>query len=149
MSNAEIASRESALVVRKTVSASPSAVFQALIDPAVLKQWMGPGNVECVAAETDPTVGGRFRIHMHSDDGDHIAVGEYLEIVPNQKLIFTWSWETGTVKNTLVTVTLKPAGNATNVELLHERLPDPDAVAKHTGGWTSCLDNLATLYQGD
>jgi uncharacterized protein YndB with AHSA1/START domain len=146
MTSAEALPIESALVVHRIIAAAPQDVFEAWTKPTILRQWMGPGEVECVGVEADVRPGGRFRIHMRSDKGDHIGVGEYLEIIPNRKLVFSWSWETGTVKNTQVTVTLRPAGDETEVELLHEKLPERDAVEQHTEGWTQCLDNLEALF---
>jgi len=85
-------------------------------------------------------------MHMRSEQRDHIVVGEYVEIVPDERLVFTWSWETGGVKNTLVSVTFRRLEEGTELELLHEQLPERDAVREHTQGWTACLDNLAEIY---
>jgi uncharacterized protein YndB with AHSA1/START domain len=107
---------------------------------------MGPGDVECVSARTDPKVGGSYRIHMRSSEGDHVVVGRYLEMVPARRLVFTWSWESGTVADSVVTITFHASGDGTDIELMHEKLPGRDSVEKHTAGWNGCLDNLVAHY---
>ena len=146
MQNVQPVDSETALVVSRTIPAPPDQVFNAFTQASILQQWMGPGDVECIACEVDLTVGGSYRIHMRSSDGDHVALGEYVEIVPNQKIVFTWSWESGFVTNSLVTVTLSPRDGGTHVELLHEKLPDADTTGKHAHGWEGCLAKLLTLY---
>ena len=135
-----------ALVVKRIVTAPRNEVYRAFVEPETMKQWMGPGTVQCLDVTHELRVGGRLRVHMQSEEGDHIAVGEYLEIVPDERLVFTWSWETGVVKDTRVTVSLRDLGERTEIELLHEMLPEQDAVNKHTEGWTACLAQLAGLY---
>lgn len=147
MARAARASANTTLVIRKRISATPADVFKALTNPKVIKQWMGPGDVECVAVEADPRIGGSYRFHMRSDEGDHIAIGKYLEIDPATKLVFTWSWESGTVKDSKVTIDLKASGSKTDLELVHELLPSKDDVEQHTGGWNACLDQLAALLK--
>ena len=139
----EVVNSEPKLLVQRTISASTEQVFAAFTDGAIMQQWMGPGDVQCLCAECDARVGGAYRIHMRSDEGEHIAVGEYLEVIPNKRLVFTWSWETNDVKNTRITVTLIPEGKGTRVELLHEKLPDQNTADHHTQGWTACLEKLA------
>ena len=55
---------------------------------------MGPGEIVAQRAATDPRVGGRYRIEMHSPNGEpHNVGGAYREVVANEKLVFTWSWD--------------------------------------------------------
>ena len=60
--------------------------------------------------------------------------------------MFTWAWEvakTGTFSDeTLITVSLRPVGDATELTLVHERLPSKEEVDKHTQGWIGCLEKL-------
>ena len=146
MLNAEQKNTEGVLVIKRIIPAPIEEVFKAFTDASILQQWMGPGEVECVAAETNPQVGGSYRIHMRSKQGDHIAVGEYLEIIPNEKLVFSWSWETGSVKDTQVTAFFNAAGDETEIEFIHEKHPDQDSVEKHTEGWNECFNNLIAHF---
>ena len=50
---------------------------------------MEPGEVKCVDVQVDLKAGGAHRIHMRSDESDHVAVREYLEVTPNERLQLT------------------------------------------------------------
>ena len=59
-------------------------------------------------AEADARVGGRYRIVMRTSDGEeHDVSGVYREVVPNEKLVFTWAWRSTPERESLVTVMLK------------------------------------------
>ena len=76
----------------------------------------------------------------------HDVMGVYREIVPNEKLVFTWHWRTTPERESLVTVTLKPNGDGTMLTLLHEMFFDEDARDRHSKGWTGTLDKLEKLF---
>ncbi len=108
---------------------------------------MGPRNVQCKEAHVDLRVGGKHRIHMVSEEGDHIATGEYTEIQPNKRLQFTWAWEGGEVSDTRVTVNFEQSGEQTRLGLLHEKFATAEAAEKHTHGWHGCLDKLEKYFK--
>ena len=130
------------LFIEREFNASPEELFRAWTDPKILIQWMGPGPVKCKEATVDLKIGGSYRIHMVSDEGDHIATGEYLEIVTGEKLVFTWGWEGGEVKDTQVTVSLEKIGKKTKMGILHEKFATAEAAEKHTMGWNGCVVKL-------
>ena len=74
---------------------------------------------EPVPAETDARVGGRYRIVMRAPDGEEHDVERdvYREVVPNEKLVFTWAWQSTPERESLVTVELKPDGDGTLLTL--------------------------------
>ena len=51
-------------------------VFRAWTDPKQMVQWWSPADIECRNVEADLKVGGAHRIHMVSEKGDHVAIGE-------------------------------------------------------------------------
>ena len=63
--------------------------FDGWTDPAQVAHWMEPGEVKCVDVQVDLKAGGAYRIHMRSDESDHVAVREYQEVTPNERLQFT------------------------------------------------------------
>ena len=69
--------------------------------------------------------------------------GEYLEIKPPEKLVFTWN--SPAVQNTRVTVELKDLGDSTEIWLTHELLPTEEARKSHEGGWNGCMVKLERL----
>ena len=95
------------------------------------------------AGQHDARVGGRYRLSFSKEDGEYYEVGGvYREVVPNQRLVFSWAWHSTPERESLVTVTLKPDGGGTLLTLHHEQLFDQAARDSHEQGWTSMLDNL-------
>jgi uncharacterized protein YndB with AHSA1/START domain len=72
--------------------------------------------------------------------------GVYREIVPNQKLVFTWAWKTTPERESRVTVTFKPDGDGTMMTLLHEQFFDDETRERHNTGWTGAIDKLEKLF---
>lgn len=135
------------LTINRTIQAPIEKVFEALTTADILTRWMGPGEVNCESASVDLKVGGDYRIHMKSSDGDHIVVGQYKEITRPHKLQFTWAWEGGESPETLVTITLESKDQHTAITLLHENFPVKEPADKHTQGWNGCLDKLEKVFQ--
>jgi uncharacterized protein YndB with AHSA1/START domain len=109
-----------------------------------MKQWMGPSDAFGESEVTmDVRVGGRYRIVMHSPDGEtHRVSGVYREVVPNRKLVYTWAWESTPERESVVTLEFKPSGEGTELVLAHQQFADKQARDKHQEGWNGCLDRL-------
>ncbi|HEY6831093.1 MAG TPA: SRPBCC domain-containing protein [Pseudolabrys sp.] len=132
------------LTIKRRFNAPPAKVFAAWADPEKLKQWMSPGENRTILAEADVRVGGRYRIVMQKpgDAEKHDVSGVYREVVPNEKLVFTWAWVSTPERESLVTLTFKPDGTGTLMTLLHEQFFDEDARDRHQGGWTGAMEKL-------
>jgi len=131
------------LIIRRRFNAPPEKVFSAWTDPEKVKRWMGPGDIKAVSAESDPRKGGRYRWVMKSADGeDHDVSGVYREVIPNEKLVFTWAWKSTPERESLVTVIIKPDGNGSLMTLQHEQFYDEAARDRHQGGWTNAMEKL-------
>ena len=74
------------------------------------------------------------------------SCGVYREVVPNEKLVFTWAWKSTPERESLVTVTFKPDGAGTLLTLLHEQFFDADARDRHQQGWAGAIDKLEKLF---
>ena len=93
----------------------------------------------------DLQVGGRYEVQMVPEEGDpYIAGGVYKEIVPQEKLVFTWLWKHEDASmESLVTLLFKPFGKRqTELTLIHERFPNEEERDKHGEGWVGVLDQL-------
>jgi len=130
------------LTIKRRFKAPPAKVYAAWSDPEKMKHWMGPGNAEKVVAECDLRLGGRYHIKMIMTDDEHDVSGIYREIVPNEKLVFTWAWKSTPERESLVTVSFKPDGDGTLMTLHHEQFFDEAARDRHNAGWTSFMDRL-------
>ena len=131
------------LTIKRRFNASPAKVFAAWTDPEKVKRWMGPGEVKVLATEGDARTGGRFRWVMQAPDGEkHEVGGTVREVVPDQKLVYTWAWHSMPERESLVTVQFNPDGDGTLLTLTHERFADDDARNRHQNGWNGALDKL-------
>jgi uncharacterized protein YndB with AHSA1/START domain len=139
------------LALQRHYPVAPEKVWRAWTDAEALKRWWGPGPGEPVSlAELDVRVGGRFRIVFGGPDGKmHECAGVYQEVVPNRKLVFTWSWPNSTPERISV-VTIEFHGSPTGTDLVfkHEQLFDEKARDDHKRGWSASLDKLADFFKG-
>jgi uncharacterized protein YndB with AHSA1/START domain len=130
------------LTIKRRFDAPPEKVYAAWAQPEKLAHWMGPVGTKKVEAECDLRIGGRYHIKMVMADDEHDVSGVYREIVPNEKLCFTWAWKTTPERESLVSVTFKNDGAGTIMTLLHEQFFDDDARDRHRSGWTGTMDKL-------
>ena len=131
------------LTLKRRLNAPPERVFAAWTDPQKLMRWFGPEQIEMLRAEAEARVGGRFRLIMRGTDGEeHDVSGVYREVVPDRKLVFTWTWRTTPERESLVTVDIRPDGAGSQLTLTHEQFFDEAARDRHEHGWTGCLNKL-------
>ncbi|GEM_PF-6368894 len=130
------------LVIERDIAAPPDVVFRFLVEPAKLVQWLGR------AAEFDPTPGGAVRIDV---TGREITEGHVVEVVPDERVVFTWGW-IGNPRippgSTTVSIDLTPTESGTRLVVTHAGLPDEEVVG-HRGGWEYFLPRLLTVVVGD
>ena len=132
------------LTLKRRLNASPEKVYAAWTNPQQIARWFGPSSVKAGTgqASIDARIGGRFRISFSTDDEYYQVGGVYREVVPNQRLVFSWAWHSTPERESLVTVTLKPDGDGTLLTLHHEQLFDQAARDAHEHGWIGTLDKL-------
>lgn len=131
-------------VVREiVVDARPETIFEFFTVPEKHVQWEG------TEAELDPRPGGVYRVLVA---GAHPAVGEYVEVSPPDRVVFTFGWEAEGNPigpgSTTVEITLHPEGDKTLVRLAHRGLPDESAAEQHSHGWQHYLGRLAVAAAG-
>ena len=141
--DAELAARPGLTLTRRFATA-PEKVYAAWADPEKLVQWFGPGSVEAgsVKADIDLRVGGRYRISFNANGQYNQVGGVYREVVPNERLVFSWAWHSTPARESLVTVSLKPDGAGTLLTFRHEQFVDATARDNHERGWTELLGKL-------
>jgi uncharacterized protein YndB with AHSA1/START domain len=132
------------LTFKRRFNAPPAKVYAAWTDPEKIIHWFGradatPGSMR---AEIDPRIGGRFRVRFNTDDEYYEVGGIYREVVPNQRLVFSWAWHSTPERESQVTVTLRPDGDGTLLTVHHEQLFDQASYEGHERGWIGALDKL-------
>src|SRR5438132_14241547 len=79
------------LEVKRLIKAPRDRVYAAWIDPAELKQWFGPENVQTRELVADARVGGKFVWDLINSEGEKMTMrGEYRELQPGKRIVFSW-----------------------------------------------------------
>jgi len=125
------------------IEASAETVFGFFTDPARMVRWMGN------QATLDPRPGGVFQVDFVREVGQGAARGEFVEVAPFERLVFTWGIDAFGVTrgSTRVEVSFVPDGEATIVRLVHKDLPEA-ALKFHDAGWAHYLERLAVASTG-
>ena len=133
-----------ALVVRRTIRATPDRLFDAWTDPKQLAQWWGPEDVVCTQAEVDARPGGAYRIANRLPDGSILWISGLFEVVERPKgLVFSWQVEGTNSRVEQVTVEFTAIDRGTEVVVTHERIGDEKTRERHAYGWQGCLEGLS------
>ena len=137
------------LTLKRRFNASPEKVYAAWADPQKLVQWFGPGPVEegSVKADIDLRVGGRYRISFNANGTYNEVGGVYREIVPNERLVFSWAWHSTPERESLVTISMKREGSGTLLTFHHAQFADATARDNHERGWTELLGKLESYLE--
>lgn len=128
-------------VVRK-INATPAKVFEAWLNPEMLRRFMMPAAGMSVAnAVNDPREGGRFEIVMVAGENEIPHAGIYREISPHSRIVFTWE-SPYSVDDSTVTLDFQSIEGGTHVTLTHVRFANEETRDNHKGGWTGILEAL-------
>jgi len=130
------------LVREIIIDARPETVFAFLTDADKHVQWEG------TSATIEARPGGTYEVLIA---GQHLARGEYVEVVPNERVVHTFGWDMPgnpiTPGSTTVTYELIDESGKTRLRMTHSGLPE-DAIADHTRGWDHYINRLATVASG-
>jgi uncharacterized protein YndB with AHSA1/START domain len=124
------------------LEAPPEDVFAFLTEADRYVRWQG------IRAELDPRPGGVYRVWM---DEHTVASGEYIEVDPPSRVVFSWGWEGNDAVppgSTLVEFSLAADAGVTLLSLRHSGLPDGEAAAMHDEGWRFFTGRLAIVLGG-
>ncbi|GLR84011.1 SRPBCC family protein [Bradyrhizobium iriomotense] len=133
------------LTLTRRFRARPEKVYAAWTQAEQLAQWFGPPSMKpaTVQADLDVRTGGRYRISFVRDDGEYFeAGGIYREVVPNERLVFSWAWHSTPERESLVTISFKPDNGGTLMIFHHTQFFDETARDNHQRGWSSFFDKL-------
>lgn len=136
------------LTVQREIAAPAEVLFDAWLDADSLGAWLKPYGTLETRAETDPRVGGTFRIVMVDGDSSVPHTGIYREIDRPRRLVFTWNSPVTQFRDSIVTVTFERVSNDSTLVAIHQvGLPDEQARAAHEGGWTDILDKFSRVHE--
>ena len=126
------------------IAARPETVWELLTDPDEATRWMGE------AAAFDLRPGGAYRVRVIPGN---VASGEFVEIDPPRRLVYTWGWEEGSGRSvppgsTTVEFDLIGDEDRTLVRFRHTDLPSREAADSHGHGWDHYFERLAMVAAG-
>ena len=136
--------------LHRVLTAKPEKVYRAFIEPDATAKWLPPNGFTCTVHRMDPKPGGSFRMSFRNftTGQSHSFGGQYLELVPNERLRYTDTFEDPNLPGEIrVTVTLKSVSVGTEVTIVQEGLPEVLPVEACYLGWQESLRNLARLVE--
>jgi uncharacterized protein YndB with AHSA1/START domain len=128
--------------IRQHIAAPPSTVYRYLTESDKWAQWQG------ASASLDARPGGIFSMVMGNEMN---ARGQFVELVPGKRVVFTWGWvdRPGIPPgSTTVEIELTEDADGTLLVLAHREIPDDEADLQKMG-WTHYLPRLALVVVGD
>jgi len=137
---------------RRVLPAPRPLVFRACTEPDQLARWWGPNGFTIPSVDFDPRAGGSYRIAMQPPEGDlFYLAGEFREVDPPARLVYTFRWEDPDPddRETLVTLSLLDLGESTELVLSQGSFATAPRLALHAGGWGDALDKLEELLSAE
>lgn len=134
----------------RVLKAPPSRIYKAFLDPAAACKWLAPSGFTCTVHHMDPKVGGTFKMSFTEFDSgqSHAFGGEYLELVPNEKLYYTDVFDDPDLKADIkVLVILKKLSSGTDMTITQSGLPDVIPAEMCHLGWQDSLKQLAQFVE--
>ena len=136
--------------LHRVLRAPPERVYRAFLEPGAMAKWIPPYGFTCTVQHLEARVGGTFRMTFHnfSGGGGHSFGGEYLELVPNERLRYTDKFDDPNLPGVLeVTVSLAPVLCGTELNVTQAGIPEAIPLEMCYLGWQESLAQLATLVE--
>jgi uncharacterized protein YndB with AHSA1/START domain len=136
--------------LHRVLTTSPEKVYRAFVEADALAKWLPPNGFLCTVHSLEAKVGGTFRMSFRNftTGGSHSFGGEYLELVPGERLRYTDKFDDANLPGEMtVTVTLKKVSCGTELNIEQAGIPDLIPVESCYLGWQESLRNLAKVVE--
>ena len=138
--------------LHRVLTTTPEKVYRAFLEADAMAKWLPPNGFACTVHHMDATVGGGFKMSFRNftTGQSHSFGGEYVELVPHERLRYTDKFDDPNLSGTLtVTVELKKVMMGTDLNVVQDGIPDAIPIEACYLGWQQSLDNLAKLVEPD
>ena len=138
--------------LHRVLRTTPEKVYRAFLEAGAMAKWLPPYGFTCTVHHLEARVGGTFRMSFHNfiSGHGHSFGGEYLELVPSERIRYTDKFEDPNLPGVLeVTVSLKPVLCGTELSITQSGIPDAIPLEMCYLGWQESLAQLATLVEPD
>lgn len=136
--------------LHRVLRAPPERVYRAFLEAEAMAKWIPPYGFTCNVHHMEARVGGTFRMSFtnFNTGSGHSFGGEYLELVPNERIRYTDKFDDPNLSGDIqVSVTLTKVVCGTEITIVQEGLPEVIPVAMCYLGWQDSLAQLATLVE--
>jgi uncharacterized protein YndB with AHSA1/START domain len=138
--------------LHRVLRAPPERIYRAFLDPDAMAKWLPPHGFTGKVHELDARVGGRYRMSFtnFTNGQSHSFGGEYLELVPNERIRHTDQFDDPNLPGTMqVTVSLRPVSCGTELSIVQEGIPGMIPLEACYLGWQESLALLAQLVEAE
>ena len=136
--------------LHRVLTTKPEKVYRAFVEADAMAKWLPPNGFACTVHHLEAKVGGTFKMSFRNftTGHSHSFGGEYLELVPNEKLRYTDKFDDPNLPGQMdVTVVLKNVMVGTDISIVQAGIPDAIPVEACYLGWQQSLENLARLVE--
>lgn len=136
--------------LHRVLATKPEKVYRAFVEADALAKWLPPNGFTCTVHSFEAKVGGTFKMSFRNltTGGSHAFGGEYLELVPGERLRYTDRFDDPNLPGEIqVTVILKQVSCGTDLDITQAGIPDAIPVEACYLGWQESLRNLAKLVE--
>jgi uncharacterized protein YndB with AHSA1/START domain len=138
--------------LHRVLATSPDKVYRAFLEADAMAKWLPPNGFACTIHHLEARAGGRHRMSFRNftTGHSHSFGGEYVELVPNERLRYTDKFDDPNLPGEMhVTITLRKVAVGTDLTVVQEGVPDVIPVEACYLGWQQSLENLAKLVEPD
>lgn len=142
----------STIRLHRVLRSTPDRVYRAFLDPDAMVKWLPPNGFTGKVHSLDAKVGGKYKMSFknHTTGNSHSFGGEYLELVPNERIKHTDVFDNPGLPGTIhVTIELKKVSVGTEVTITQEGVPDVIPADGCYVGWGESLHLLALLVEAE
>ena len=136
--------------LHRVLATSPEKVYRAFLEATALAKWLPPYGFTCTVHDMNARVGGTFRMSFQNfgSGNGHAFGGEYIELVPNQRIRYTDKFDDPNLPGVMeVTVSLTPVLVGTDLSITQSGIPSAIPLEMCYLGWQESLLQLATLVE--
>lgn len=138
--------------LHRVFKTTPDKVYGAFLDPAAMSKWLPPNGFTGTVDHVDARVGGTYKMSFTNfgSGSSHSFGGEYLDLVPNERIVNTDRFDHPNLPGEMVTtVTFKAVSVGTEVNVVQEGIPAMISPEACYLGWQESLNLLALLVEAD
>ena len=138
--------------LHRVMATTPDKIYRAFLEPDAMAKWLPPNGFAATTHHQDAKVGGTFRMSFRNftTGNGHSFGGEYLELVPHERIRYTDRFDDPNLAGEIVvTVTLKKVSVGTELDIVQEGIPDVIPPEACYLGWQESLTLLAQLVEAE